>query len=204
MRLRKIAVSLILAHSMIFSTACTPQPWETLALQIAQTSLPIAAAVFSVADPKDAALAQSIEGGAQVLVGALQTAAETPNAGNVQQVVSAVNALQSQTSSILAALQVKDPASVSSGTAYATLFAQVIDQIAAIISQNTNTLVALNRVMPRPMMNLIVSDADGTIGALTTIKRTGRAPGYNAKDFKKALKRLNKKYGRKPAKAKKK
>jgi hypothetical protein len=42
---------LVLAWTRIFAPACGPATWQTEALQVAYTLLPVAAAVVSVADP---------------------------------------------------------------------------------------------------------------------------------------------------------
>jgi hypothetical protein len=160
---------------MIFGTACTPQPWEVEAEQIAEMALPIAASVFAVAVPGAAPFATEIQGGAQALVTALQAAQKTPNATTAQDVTTVVNNLQGNVTQLLAALQVKDPTSTAKATAYANLFAQAIDEIAAIIEQNTNTAVSALGPIPA--------------GAIH-VTRTGKAKGWKAKQLKKAYNKM--------------
>lgn len=176
--MKKMILSLILAYTMIFATACTPQPWEVEAEQIAESALPIAASIVSIAVPGSAPIATIVEIGAQALISALQSAQAIPNATTANNVITAVNSLQSDVSQLLAALQVKDPTSTSQATAYANLFAAAIDDIAQIVEQNTNTAVAA---------------LDIPAGAIH-VTRTGKAKGWKAKQYKKEFKKLSKEY----------
>jgi hypothetical protein len=159
---------------MIFGTACTPKGWEVEAEQIAEMALPIAASVFAVAVPGAAPYAAAIQGGAQALVTALQAAQKTPNATTAQNVTAVVNSLQGNINQLLAALQVKDPASTAKATAYANLLAQAVDEIAQILEANTNTAVAA---------------LDIPAGAIH-VTRTHKAKGWKAKKIKKAYDKM--------------
>jgi hypothetical protein len=175
MDMKKIVLSLALAWTLIFA-GCTPQPWETQAEEIAEAALPIAASVAAVAVPGAAPYASSIQGGAQALVVALQAAQKTPGQVTAQDVTTAVNSLQGNVQQLLAALQVKNGTANAQATAYANLFAQAIDEIAAIIEQNTNTAVASLNIPPSAIH----------------VMRTGRAKGWKAKQIVAAYKKLAK------------
>lgn len=166
--MRKAVLATLLA-SVLWLSACTVPAWFTTAENIAETAVPIAGEIVSIADPAVAPVVTIVETGFSALVKTLQTYQASPTATNLQAVQSAFNAVNANVAQLENAAQIKNAGTANTVTQVVALLSQAVAEIAAQIPAVVATQMEVR----------------------ATVNATPKQ--WKAKDFKKAFNAIAKK-----------
>ena len=161
MKIRSLFIATLLA-SCLWLQACAIPSWVNNAEAIAEVAVPIAGSIVDIIDPALAPAVTITESAFSALVKTLDTYKAAPTATNLQAVQAAFDAVNANSSQLVAAAQVKN----------GTLGAQIIGVI-GLIDQAVTQIAAL---VPQPVAAKLALPRAGTLGN-----------GWKAKDFKKAF-----------------
>jgi hypothetical protein len=149
---------------VFLTLACKSLAWVNTVESIAKIAVPIAGSIVTAVDPGLAPIVAGVQAGFTALIGALDTFKTSPTDTNLQKVQAAFNAVNTQSAELLAAAQIKNPASVAKAASIIQLFTQAVNEIGALLPPSTTLKAA--RKLPGSAKGLTAAELKKQFNAI--------------------------------------
>ena len=137
--MKKLAPALLFA---VITIGCVVPNWVTVAEGVAKVAVPIAASLVTVVDPAVAPQATQVQQAFSALLATLDTFKATPTTDNRSAVIAAFGAVNQNVDALVAAAQIKNPATETKVKAVIALLTEAVAAISAQIPVQVSAHVA--------------------------------------------------------------